>query len=147
MTQRYQKDPATGCWLWQGYLDRDGYGLLSVRKAGKRYQKRAHRWIYEQHMGLELAADQLVCHRCDVRHCVNPAHMFTGTTQDNTADMVLKQRQCRGEGIWHKAKLNSDQVRIIRQDPRSYREIALDYQVTDTTIRHIKERSTWRHIK
>jgi hypothetical protein len=39
----------------------------------------------------------LVLHRCDSRKCVSPEHLFDGTSQDNSTDMVRKRRQSHGE--------------------------------------------------
>lgn len=36
----------------------------------------------------------VICHSCDVRTCVNPDHLFCGTTKENAQDMVRKGR-CR----------------------------------------------------
>lgn len=82
----------TGCWLWTGRLNHKGYGTVTFR--GKSWQ--AHRAMYADRVS-EIPAGLLVLHRCDVRACVNPEHLFTGTNQDNMSDMVAKGRQARGE--------------------------------------------------
>ncbi len=79
-TQRY------GCWEWQGWLDKDGYGTFrsSVNKS------RAHRWSYSNFVG--PIGDLLVLHLCDNPKCVRPSHLFLGTQQDNMRDMYGKGR-------------------------------------------------------
>lgn len=76
------------CWLWTASLDRTGYGVFAL-SAG--HFARAHRYAYELLVG-PIPDGLFLCHRCDVRTCVNPAHMFIGTAKDNTDDMHRKGR-------------------------------------------------------
>lgn len=78
------------CWVWTAGLFSDGYGQfrLGTKKIG------AHRASYALTNG-NIPVTMQVLHRCDVRACVNPAHFFTGTTQDNTADKCAKGRQAK----------------------------------------------------
>ena len=78
--------PFSGCWLWTGPSS-DGYG--DFRIGGKRIL--AHRLSYELHIG-PIPDGMFVCHKCDVRCCINPAHLFAGTSGDNALDMYAKGR-------------------------------------------------------
>lgn len=83
-------DGETGCWIPHVYFMANGYG--TVTWAGKFGTKRlAHRVSYALANG-ETPGDRMVCHRCDNRRCVNPAHLFLDVAKGNTADMIAKGR-------------------------------------------------------
>jgi hypothetical protein len=44
------------------------------------------------------------------------------------------------------SKLTAEQVLKIREDQRSYPEIAIDYSIAPTTVGNIKNRYIWKHI-
>jgi Autographiviridae endonuclease len=138
--------PATssGCWLWQGEVRPDGYGLVSLD--GR--ELRAHRAAWILFRG-EIAPGVVVCHKCDVRACVNPEHLFLGTPADNAQDMLNKGRSPRGESN-HNAKLTAEQVSRIKamlaEDRLYISEIAREFGVTASTIRGIKQGKSWRGV-
>lgn len=133
----------SGCWEWQGSLVY-GYGQLRT-DATFRY-RRAHRVAYA-HWVADIPGDLCVCHRCDNRACINPKHLFLGTTQENTADKVAKGRQNRGvnHGM---TKLSEEAIREVLATPKSYgsgRALALKFNVTPAAISAIRKRRTWQH--
>ena len=87
------------CWLWLGALNEDGtYGRIS---RGRRDQGLAgpHRVVLELMDGIEFPSGEapdrsrlVACHRCDRPLCCNPRHLFWGTQQINSLDMVRKRR-------------------------------------------------------
>lgn len=63
------------CWLWQGSLDRRGYGQFNATgDDGKKVTRRAHRWGYEQ-LVRPLLANEDMDHLCRTPACVNPSHL------------------------------------------------------------------------
>lgn len=85
------QDPnESGCWLWNGpRYKKTWHGQFRFRFQGTRL---AHRLSWMFHNG-PIPAGMVVCHRCDVPHCVNPEHLFLGTWADNVRDMYAKGRQ------------------------------------------------------
>lgn len=78
---------ASECWFWRGARHKLGYGLMKALGESK-----AHRVSYRLFRG-ELEPGLDVLHKCDVRNCVNPDHLFTGTQLDNVRDMDAKGRR------------------------------------------------------
>ena len=118
----------TGCWEWTGFKNKKGYGTLSVNHK----QRGAHRLSYQFYRG-PIPKGMCVCHICDNPSCVNPDHLFLGTIQDNTQDMIDKNR--------HYGKLSMEQVREIRAkyatNKYSMSELGLAYMVCRDTISKI----------
>lgn len=138
-------DSTSGCWLWQGLVCADGYGSALFARA----KRRAHRVAWMLFRG-EIAPGLVVCHKCDVRACVNPEHLFLGTPADNVQDMVAKGRILRGEENVS-AKLTAQQVSRIKtmlaEDRMYVSEIAREFGVSHSTIQAIKTGKTWRHVE
>jgi len=81
-------DDVTDCWIWQGGKNNIGYGMM--RDDNK--MRTTHRVSYEEHTQTKIPKNLVVMHSCDNKHCVNPAHLSIGTHQDNTNDMISKNR-------------------------------------------------------
>ena len=71
----------TGCWLWQGELNRNGYGRVWVSEAKKKLM--AHRVIFEFLVG-PIQQGLFLDHLCRRRNCCNPAHLEPVTPKDHT---------------------------------------------------------------
>lgn len=80
-------DNSGECWLWKASIYKNGYGHYFSNKK----DVYAHRYSYSQFFG-EIPDGMLVLHKCDVRNCVNPDHLFLGTHRDNSIDMYSKGR-------------------------------------------------------
>ncbi len=88
-------EPNTGCFLWLGPRTGNGYGAIKIGKK----MCAAHRIVYEEFVG-PIPPGLLVCHKCDVPLCVNPAHLFLGTNKDNMLDAARKGRTASGDRSW-----------------------------------------------
>lgn len=135
---------ADGCWLWSKGVAADGYAH-TVPTAGEHL---AHRISWTLTHG-PIPDGLKVCHTCDVRHCINPAHLFLGTNADNTADMVQKGRHVHGER--HPLhRLTAEQIADIRARYAAggipQWKLAEEYGVSQAIISKICRGQVWKHI-
>ncbi len=135
-------NPVTHCWEWTGVLRR-GYGRITINYK----MQSVHRVIYEYCYGPIFKEKPCILHRCDNPKCCNPLHLYAGTHQDNTDDMLKRNRCKTGQGEKnHSVKLTEEQVLEIRASKELLRILAKRYNMSITTIHEIKTRKTWKHI-
>jgi hypothetical protein len=91
------------CWLWRGTMSVYGYGFFKVR--GKMWKSHRYAWVLTNGA---ISNGLFVCHRCDVRHCVRPDHLFLGNAFDNMSDAARKGRMPSGERSW--ARLHPERL-------------------------------------
>jgi hypothetical protein len=139
MKYKYTKDnlqdflepiPESGCLIWEGPVDREGYGVVW-------HDKRIHRVVWELEFG-NIPKDKSVCHTCDTPMCAQKHHLFLCTHSENMKDSERKGRKAK--------KLNIQQVRAIKSgllNGRSQTDIAYEFGVHPSNISRINTGDAW----
>lgn len=142
-----------GCHLYSGCLGYSGYGIFTYR----RKHIKAHRAAYMLFSG-DIPMGMHVLHSCDVRNCINPAHLRLGTQVENNMDRDIRNPLInnpnrfnveRGSGRYNSILTEVD-IPIIRasiSDGEPLKSIGARFGVTYATIREIKVGNNWRHVQ
>lgn len=141
------------CWIWQGQVDRKGYGRRTFTENKKKRKLLAHRISYKIFVG-EIPDGLFILHQCDVPRCINPQHLHLGTQKDNLNEMRERDRAndiSKGKkGDRHNlAKLSETDVKEIRRlREKGYTGVKLSemFNVTNGLIYMIINKRIWKHI-
>ena len=135
---------ALGCWDWSGRIPSNGYGTIHFK--GKTY--RAHR-VSMMVMRNEDPGELYVCHKCDNKKCVNPDHLFLGTSSENLMDASRKGRIAFGSRSGNSKLSEKDIVAIFEMEKsgKNAREISEMFPVSQSQICRILTNKTWNREK
>lgn len=167
MSKVDQTSDPRGCWLWTGGVFKNGYAAFYT--GGK--MVRAHRFMVEA-MHVPIDEGKMALHTCDNRRCVNPAHLYVGTREQNTQDAIERgrfasgdrngmrthperhvskvhpERMARGERS-NQSQLTEDDIREIRaayQNGMTLKALGAQYGITYQAIQKIVRRRSWTHV-
>ena len=140
---RFLED-SNGCWIFQGGRTQRGYGRWSVtdESTGRRVYA-AHRSMWTIHFGT-IPVGLQVLHKCDVKPCINPDHLYLGTAADNTRDALERGQILAGHR--YRRSLSDKQVREIRSSSLGESRLCRKYGAAKGTIWKIRKRLTYTDV-
>lgn len=136
-----RKNPITGCWIWTGAIfKQNGYGQMTNNMLAS-VPITAHRAAWMLYRG-PIPKGLMVLHKCDVRKCVNPEHLYVGNNADNMRDRSQR-------GIVHQRRLTEEKVREmrqLRQQGWSWRQLGKRYDVGFTAVVQATMGKSWAFV-
>lgn len=128
------------CQLWRARTGEKGYGVFRI--AGRNYT--AHRIAY-WNVNLLDPGEFLVCHWCNVRHCVKPDHLYLGTNSDNQLKCELDGRRFKSGSSGSRSKFWDSDIPVIKKltETNSQSAVARMYGVVPSVIRNIVNGATY----
>lgn len=148
-TGEFYEDLVGPCWIWQRYVNKGGYGKFNVHDGNKSYF--AHIVSFELSDGEISKEKPFVLHKCDVRACCNPEHLYAGNQKDNGRDGSIRDRYSnrnpnRGEehccSILTKQQV--DEIRSLRENKNmKYVEIAKIFGIQEGHVGKIIRGEIW----
>lgn len=119
------------CWNWNSRIRNSGYGVMWWYGQGVS----AHRLSWTIHSG-PIPDGLLVLHNCDNKRCVNPNHLYLGTSGDNMIDTLNRVHPKSGRVSMFSAS-DIEHIKELRKEGKTQKEIAEVYKCSRTHILHI----------
>ena len=148
---KYIPEPNSGCWLWMGTLSNNGYGVdcFGSMKDGTRRYSTTNRLACELSHGPAPSKEHQALHKCDVKLCINPSHLYWGTRKDNGRD--AKERGKTG-GISRpgsanpRARLTESQAIEVLKSKEPAKVFVEKYGITRTQVSYIRNGKSWGYL-
>lgn len=108
-------DATTGCIVWTGGLNGEGYAQLQIGATGPRHSVHRIVWMLS---GREIPDGMCVMHQCDNPSCCNINHLRIGTRAENQRDMANKGRGTKSKkglpyGVRQSGRKYSANVKVL----------------------------------
>lgn len=140
-----RKIDENGCWIWTKSIGSSGYGQIYD---SMRIPIGVHRVSYAHFVG-PIPDSMYICHKCDVKNCFNPDHLFIGTAKENMNDASKKCRIVCGEEN-KLSKLDSVSIKQIRSEWISggitQKTLSERFNCSQANISFIVTGKTWAHV-
>lgn len=133
------------CWEWTG-ANKGGYGQFFV--SPQRRNVPAQAFAVELATGVRCPPGREGCHTCDHPPCVNPAHVYYGTRQQNVDDMIERSRIPVGEQR-HNARFTAEQVldmRVRFAAGENGASICKEYGISGGRLSNIVNGKEWARV-
>lgn len=131
---RCEKITESGCWIWMGSMDTQGYGQIrrGSRPGKLRY---THRVMSDAVEGKEAM------HICDIPACCNPTHIVLGSHSDNMQDMIRKGRGVHKQPTGENSKMTmfkDSVIEAIKNSTTTRAETAKTYGCSTSLVAKVK---------
>lgn len=120
------------CWLWTGFLDKDGYGKLRIGNTNIG----AHRFSYITFVG-PVPEGVILRHKCNTPACANPNHVIPGTHLENMSDRLEAGNYPTNE-LHPMARISDRDVAAIRASWGTHKALALRFGISVSQIGNIR---------
>lgn len=130
-------NPINGCYEMR--IVKSRYPIFLYNGKNVRANRLSYMWANNLQ---NLPSNIQVCHKCDNTKCVNPDHLFLGTNQDNTIDMIKKNRGPRQIMSFETAvKAKELLVTGLR-----WEEVSRQLNIQGFAIRDLACGKSWNHL-
>ncbi len=132
----------TPCIEWNGKLDRNGYGAISIRRPGENWKRQSvHRLAFEWANG--RPGIPMVLHRCHNRKCWNPEHLYEGDNAQNMRDRAESGRNRSGQDKYRHLIVR---IRELCRSGHKQRAVAKLLGVPKSVVGDIMSGACWSDV-
>ncbi len=128
----------TECWIWMD-IDTAKHGTTTYCGIGYKTHVMSMEAQMKRRRDPENLENEKVLHKCNVKACCNPDHLYLGNNSDITIDAINAGRK--------NVKLCEKQVLEIRKAVGLHKDIAKLYGISRRTVGDIKQGRRWSRIK